>query len=211
MANDINNTDETIAKLEKADGIGNIVEGILDIIVGLGVGYTGPKIALKLYQPKNLPEKILMGIGIAGTEYAILDGAFNYIHKCCHPFEEQKKQTLMNQTMVMMNVSNDLSVEAIKNSKAAMAASEYAINTCKRTDDDIHGIYEQSMKMMKTSNELSSEAVRTAQAAREEAELLCKAIYESVEVPDVGVDINKFIEDVNVNIDSDEEEGNDNE
>lgn len=154
--------DELLAKFEKADKIGNTVEMILDVIFGVGCCYTGGKIAEKLYEeikPKSIPEIILMVLGVSAGEYAVMNGAFDYIHKCCHPYEETKKQELINQTLVMMKYSGELSVEALK----------------------------------------------LAKTSRKEADLLCKAIYESVEVPDVGVDLDDFTKDVDVPLDDEED------
>ncbi len=159
------NNDEMINELNKADKIGDIIEGVANTVLGVGSSFLIHKAVKNIYTPKNLPEKILMYLGEAALSTAVTGAAANTVHDICHPFSEAKKEQMVNSTLVLLN----------------------------------------------GTNELAASALSLVQTTSNEGDLLCKAIYETVDVPDVGVDIHKFIEDVSASIDIDEEEGNDNE
>jgi hypothetical protein len=55
-----------------------------------------------------------------------------------------------------------------------------------------------SLVLLNGTNELAASAINLVQTTSNEGDLLCRAIYESVEVPDVSVDIEALKDSVDV-------------
>lgn len=153
------NNDEMINELNKADKIGDIIEGVVNTVLGVGSSFLVHKAVNKIYTPKNIPEKILMYLGEAALSTAVTGAAANTVHDICHPFSEAKKEQMTNSTLVLLN----------------------------------------------GTNELAASALSLVQTTSNEGDLLCRAIYESVEVPDVSVDIDALKDSVDV---TEKENGN---
>lgn len=96
---------DRIEKENKADKTGNIVETVVEFIFGLGSSFLVNKAMKRVYEPKNIQEKILMGVGSTAVGMAISHCAGESIHGICHPKERYKRQQLINQ-MVELNEDN---------------------------------------------------------------------------------------------------------
>ena len=153
------NNDEMINELNKADKIGDIIEGVVNTALGVGSSFLIHKAVKNIYTPKNIPEKILMYLGEAALSTAVTGAAAGTVHDICHPFSEAKKEQMINSTLVLLN----------------------------------------------GTNELAASAINLVQTTSNEGDLLCRAIYESVEVPDVSVDIEALKDSVDV---TEKENGN---
>jgi hypothetical protein len=102
-----------IEELNKNDKAGDILEIIISGALSIGSTFIIDKAVKKIYTPTNLGEKILTYLGTAALGVAVEGSIQKTVHDICHPFEEAKKQALVNNLLVTSTGSNDLAKEAI--------------------------------------------------------------------------------------------------
>lgn len=164
--------DQAFEEMNKADKLGNIIEGVITAVLAPGISYVINKGVNKVCDPQNLAEKILIGVGSAGIGTALSFTAGQAVHYACHPFEQKKKQELLNKTLVLAQKQIMLSDSAIE--------------------------------AVEASQELSKASVDVSKSAHEEAELLLKAIYDTVDIPEAEVTMDDIVKKVDVSVSVDD-------
>ena len=137
MANDIytNDSEQMIAELNKADKIGDILESVISIALGAGSSFIVDKAVKKIYTPETLPEKILTFLGTAAIGAAVGGASNNLVHTCCHPFEQSKKQAIINNAIVLSSESNELTKESVALVRANQELTNTMLNAFVIPDD----------------------------------------------------------------------------
>ncbi len=108
---------DRINNANKADKAGDIIELVAEFIFGIGSSFLVNKAMSKIYTPKNVTEKILMGIGSGTVGIAISHCAGETVHEICHPYEKYKQQKLINQLININDESMELSKEIMQSSR----------------------------------------------------------------------------------------------
>lgn len=111
--------EQSLNELEKADKVGNILEGVITTVMSAGISFIVGKGCKKIYEPQNLGEKILMYVGSAAIGTALGQCAGQAVHEVTHPLEQRKKQKLLNETIVLAQKQIELSQATIDVANAA--------------------------------------------------------------------------------------------
>lgn len=137
MANDIytNDSERMIEELNKADKIGDILEGIIGIALGSGTSFIVGKAVKKIFTPTTIPEKILTFLGEAAIGAAVTGASTTLVHQCCHPLEQSKKQAIINETIVLSSQSNELTKESVALVRANQELTNTMLNAFVIPDD----------------------------------------------------------------------------
>ncbi len=122
-------------KLQKADKIGNIIEYGVDACLGVGTEFLVHKAVEKIYEPQNIMERILLTTGELTLTAAITVGAGKGVHRLCHPFEEQKKQELVNRILILTDENNKLSEQVTELGRIAREEGDLLLRSIEVPDD----------------------------------------------------------------------------
>ena len=75
----------------------NGIEMTVVTVAGAGIDFLINKAVDHVYQPENIPEKIICGVGKLGLSLGANYGVYKVVHGIMHPAEEKQYEDLVNE------------------------------------------------------------------------------------------------------------------